>query len=96
MEGFAAKKRRLVQEWERRYLTNLLHDCRGNVTQAADLAQVDRANFLRLLKRHDISAGRFRPCSVDQIDPSSQDSSDETEICGSIAPGTKMMKFSEL
>ena len=43
-----------------RYLVALLERCRGNVSQAAREAEIERASFHRLLRRHGIAATGFR------------------------------------
>ncbi|HUU00863.1 MAG TPA: sigma-54 dependent transcriptional regulator [Myxococcota bacterium] len=46
-------------EFERKYLTELLIGTNGNVTQAARLADMDRSNFRRVMKRYEIDPSRF-------------------------------------
>jgi two-component system response regulator GlrR len=49
------KARSLVlQQFERRYVEDILRDCGGNVTRAARLAQKERRVFGRLVKRYNI------------------------------------------
>lgn len=45
----------------REYLLALLEDVRGNVTQAAERAGIERESFHRLMKRHGIRAEDYRP-----------------------------------
>ncbi len=42
-------------QFERHYLSRILDDCEGNVSQAAKKADMDRSNFRRLLQRHGVS-----------------------------------------
>jgi DNA-binding NtrC family response regulator len=49
--------RRARQSFERTYLERVLARADGNISQAARLARLDRANFKRLLARHGL-AGR--------------------------------------
>lgn len=44
----------------RRYLVALLERCRGNVSKAAREAEIERASFHRLLRRHGLTANEFR------------------------------------
>jgi two-component system response regulator GlrR len=48
------------REFEREYLIRLLKQTRGNVTQAAKLAQRNRSEFYSLLHRHQLDAGLFK------------------------------------
>ena len=48
-------------EFERDYLTELLHTTQGNVTRAARLAQRNRTEFYRLLQRYRLNPQEFRP-----------------------------------
>ena len=55
-----------LSEFERRYVTEMLINAGGNVTQAARLAGMDRSNFKRVMKRCEIDPGQFsskRPTS---------------------------------
>lgn len=51
---FRDAKQRIVQQFERQYLQQLLVDNEDNISQAARVAEMDRANFRRLLKKHDL------------------------------------------
>lgn len=48
------------RDFEREYLVEVLKRTNGNVTRAADLAQRNRTEFHRLLKKHKIEAKSFR------------------------------------
>jgi DNA-binding NtrC family response regulator len=54
-EPFIRSRDRFVAEFERRYLTDILERCELNVSEAARQAGVDRRNFQRLLRRHQIN-----------------------------------------
>jgi two-component system response regulator GlrR len=54
-EPFIRARDRFVDEFERRYLTDILERCELNVSEAARQSGVDRRNFQRLLRRHQIS-----------------------------------------
>ncbi len=51
---FAAAKRLAVQSFEKRYLRQLLTRTGGNISQSSREAGLDRSNFRRILKKHDI------------------------------------------
>jgi two-component system response regulator PilR (NtrC family) len=55
-EGLAASRR----EWERRYISDLLRQTRGNVTRAAELARISRPNLHKKLKQLGISPTDFK------------------------------------
>ena len=54
-EPFMKARDQYVDDFERRYLTDILERCDANVSEAARQAGVDRRNFQRLLRRHQIS-----------------------------------------
>ena len=47
--------------FERDYLVRILRMTRGNVTHAARLAGRNRTEFYRLLERHSLTPGMFKP-----------------------------------
>jgi DNA-binding NtrC family response regulator len=49
---YAEAKRRLVAQFDEAYTAEILRRSRGNMSEAARRAGVDRSNFRRLLKRH--------------------------------------------
>ena len=49
------------REFERDYLVRILRMTQGNVTHAARLAGRNRTEFYRLLERHSLSPGMFKP-----------------------------------
>jgi DNA-binding NtrC family response regulator len=49
---FSAAKAEVIADFERRYLTRLMHDCGGNVSLAARLAGKERHTLRRLLQKH--------------------------------------------
>jgi DNA-binding NtrC family response regulator len=49
---FKEAKDQLVAAWERDYLTRLVNECGGNVSQAARKAGIDRVYLHRLMKKH--------------------------------------------
>lgn len=61
VESFRAAKGRVVRQFERSYLEHVLALCQGNVTQAAQQAGKNRRAFFELMRKHGVSAARFRP-----------------------------------
>ncbi|MGH6646423.1 sigma 54-interacting transcriptional regulator [Aquabacterium sp.] len=59
-ESFHAAKTRMVDAFERGYLERLLAASGGNITQAAEAAQKNRRALFELIRKHGISAERFR------------------------------------
>lgn len=51
---FRDAKRQLLDVFERDYCSNLLKHTEGNISRAAELADMDRKNFQDLLKKHNI------------------------------------------
>jgi DNA-binding NtrC family response regulator len=49
------------RDFERDYLVRILGMTQGNVTHAARLAGRNRTEFYRLLDRHSLSPGMFKP-----------------------------------
>jgi two-component system response regulator GlrR len=56
------------RDFERDYLVRILGMTQGNVTHAARLAGRNRTEFYRLLERHSLSPGMFKP-APDSPDP---------------------------
>jgi transcriptional regulator with GAF, ATPase, and Fis domain len=59
-EPYKSAKARAVEEFERRYLTDLLTRHKGNVAQAARAGDVDPAWIFRLVKRYGIDVASLR------------------------------------
>jgi DNA-binding NtrC family response regulator len=59
--SYQGLKRRAIAEFERQYLTRLMTDWRGNVSQAARAAGKERRELGRLLKKHQLDRGAFLP-----------------------------------
>ena len=53
---FHEAKDRLIANWERAYVADLLKRTRGNVSRAARVAGLDRVSLHRLIKKHGIAA----------------------------------------
>ena len=54
-DSFTRKKAAAIEEFERSYVTQLLREHNGNVTQAAREAKKDRRSFGRLIKKYRIA-----------------------------------------
>jgi DNA-binding NtrC family response regulator len=59
-ESFQESKARVVTEFERTYLQNLMAVHRGNVSQAARAAKKNRRAFWALIRKHDVNVHSFR------------------------------------
>jgi transcriptional regulator with PAS, ATPase and Fis domain len=60
-ESFRATKSRVVAQFEKGYIQDLLRIHKGSVTKAAEAAQKNRRTFWELIRKHAIDARRFRP-----------------------------------
>jgi DNA-binding NtrC family response regulator len=58
--GFFDLREREVEAFEQRYFEDLLRECGGDVTAAAQRAEIPRGSLYRLLKKHGISANDYR------------------------------------
>lgn len=56
-EAIAAGRGRATRD----YIIAILRDVKGNVTQAAEKAGIERESFHRLMKRHGVKAEDYRP-----------------------------------
>ncbi len=59
-ESFRAAKERLVENFERAYIEQLLAESGGNVTHAARAAQKNRRAFFELMRKYRIEPERYR------------------------------------
>lgn len=59
-EPFRAAKARIVTEFERQYINELLLLHQGNISQAAKAANKNRRAFWELMRKHEIGADLFR------------------------------------
>lgn len=59
-ESFRSAKARVVEEFERSYIEQVLIACNGNITHAARAAKKDRRALFELMRKHGIEADRFR------------------------------------
>jgi DNA-binding NtrC family response regulator len=58
--GFRAAKQRVVERFERDYLSRCLRESRGNISQAAKAAGIDYKNFYGKMQQHGIEAAEFK------------------------------------
>jgi transcriptional regulator of acetoin/glycerol metabolism len=58
--GFGAAKIQYVSLFEASYLRSKLDRHAGNVSRAAEAADLDRKTFYRLLRKHHLEPERFR------------------------------------
>lgn len=61
-------KRRSAFAFEARYLIRVMTACKGSVSAAARLAQLDRTNFRRLLHRHGIDPIGFKKAAQEALE----------------------------
>jgi len=59
-ESFQAAKARVVEQFERSYIEQILIACDGNITHAAQAAKKNRRALWELMRKHRIEAKRFR------------------------------------
>ncbi len=57
---FKSIKRQKLERFEREYLIGVMTEATGNISKASDVSGINRVNFYKLLKRHDIEPGNFR------------------------------------
>ncbi|MEK7408141.1 MAG: sigma-54 dependent transcriptional regulator [Acidobacteriota bacterium] len=62
--AFRQEKRRSVETFERQGIAELLTRTRGNVTEAARIAGMDRAAFHRLMRKYGIDSRGYRPQAI--------------------------------
>lgn len=62
-ESFNRAKTRVVAEFEKTYIQNLLITHRGNITKAAQAARKHRRAFWQLIRKHEINVAHFRPAA---------------------------------
>jgi two-component system response regulator GlrR len=62
-ESFRATKSRVIAQFEKEYIQDLLRIHKGSVTKAAEAVQKNRRTFWELIRKHEIDVRRFRPGS---------------------------------
>ena len=67
--GLTAAKRRVGEDFERRYIRTCLKTTNGNISQAARVAQIDVKNFHVKMRKYRIEAHDFkvRARAVDDV-----------------------------
>lgn len=60
VEPFKEAKERFVQEFEKSYIEKVLLLCRGNISNAAKLAEKHRRAFWELIRKHEIDVQKFK------------------------------------
>ena len=57
---FKSMKKQVLESFEHGYLDELLTEVGGNISKASDISGVNRVNFYKLLRRHDMDAASYR------------------------------------
>lgn len=57
--SFKESKQQMIESFERRYLTQLMHDHQGNVSRAARAAGKERRDLGKLLKKYHLDPNTF-------------------------------------
>ena len=57
---FKPAKQEIVDRFEKRYLLDFLEHYRGNISQSAQAAGIDRSSFQRLMSKYGLSSQEFR------------------------------------
>ena len=58
--GFREAKQRVVERFERDYITRCLGEARGNISQAAKAAGIDYKNFYNKMQQYGIEPAEFK------------------------------------
>ena len=58
--NFRESKNRVIEEFERRYLTTMLEKNQGNIAAAAREAEIDRKNFWQMLSKYNINPDIYK------------------------------------
>ena len=65
-KSYQQAKKKVVDEFEKRYVQSLLALHQGNISKAASAAQKNRRAFWELIRKHNIDAQRFKPSEVEK------------------------------
>ena len=60
-DSFQEAKNKIVAQFERAYILELLLAHRGNITEAAKTARKNRRAFFELMRKHKIDANAYKP-----------------------------------
>jgi DNA-binding NtrC family response regulator len=60
-ESFREAKSRVIAQFEKHYIQELLLAHEGNITQTAQAAQKNRRAFWQLIQKHHIDVQKFKP-----------------------------------
>ena len=60
MTDMRSAKLRVIMQFERNYLSEVLSQCTGNISRAARVAGKERRSFQRLLRKHNLESTDFR------------------------------------
>ena len=58
---FSSAKKMIVEAFEKKFLLERLKETRGNVSDAARIACIERQSFQRLMKKYNLSSEDFKP-----------------------------------
>ena len=57
---FKSMKKQVLENFEREYLAEVLAEAKGNISKASDISGINRVNFYKLLRRHELDPAGFR------------------------------------
>jgi two-component system response regulator AtoC len=57
---FKSMKKQVLENFEREYLQEVLTEAKGNISKASDISGINRVNFYKLLRRHELDPAGFR------------------------------------
>jgi len=57
---FKSMKKQVLEAFEREYLAEVLTEAKGNISKASDISGINRVNFYKLLRRHELDPASFR------------------------------------
>jgi two-component system response regulator AtoC len=57
---FKSMKKQVLEKFELEYLAEVLTEAKGNISKASDISGINRVNFYKLLRRHELDPAGFR------------------------------------